>query len=127
MSVVVGSDVVVCRGAALGADARRSSPATGALTGRGDREPTRRAEQELAQLEADYDRALDRGLRESSREGIDAAFDEADRLHGQMLVAIRRARVLERQPSLLATANGEGPHGPLVSEDRELHLRPALP
>lgn len=127
VSVVGASEAIVRRGTALGADMLPSNDANGDGNGRGDRELARRARAELAQLEVDYQRALDRGLGEESREGIDAAFDEADRLQRQLLVAIRRVRVLEDRLSQAATANGDGAQACLASADRGDHGRTDSP
>jgi hypothetical protein len=54
------------------------------------------ARADLADLASAYDRALRRGLTESSRQTIDHAFDETDRLGRRMLAASRRLRSLER-------------------------------
>lgn len=55
-----------------------------------------RAGTELDELEAAYRRAIERGMHEESVEGIDAAFDEADRLQTRLLKAIARVRAIER-------------------------------
>jgi hypothetical protein len=54
------------------------------------------ARADLASIASAYDRALRRGLTERSRQTIDRAFDEADRLGRRMLAASRRLRSLER-------------------------------
>ena len=51
-------------------------------------------EDELAQLEVAYERALRRACAERSAEAIADAFDEADRLQRRILVATRRRRAL---------------------------------
>jgi hypothetical protein len=51
-------------------------------------------EDELAQLEVAYERALRRACSERSPEAIADAFDEADRLQWRILVAGRRRRAL---------------------------------
>lgn len=60
-----------------------------------EREPVDRARAELDALEGAYHRAIQRGLAADSLAGIDAAFDEADRMQTRLLVSIRRLRVLE--------------------------------
>ncbi len=51
---------------------------------------------ELAQLEVAYERAVRRACAERSPEEIADAFDEADRLEWRILVAARRRRALPR-------------------------------
>jgi hypothetical protein len=50
-------------------------------------------------------------VREASREAIDAAFDEVDRLQRQMLSAIRRARRAEQHMSQAMTADTDAAPG----------------
>lgn len=79
-----------------------------------EREQIDRAREELDTPEGAYRRAMERGLAADSLTGIDAAFDQADRLQGRLLVSIRRLRVLEHE----SPADGSEPASARVSPDR---------
>lgn len=71
-------------------------PASGQERDGADRVSAEWVSRELHELEAAYRRAIERGMSEESGEGIDAAFDEADRLQARLLKAIARVRAIER-------------------------------
>ncbi len=94
------------RDAPTGTDVMAGDGGQGDENARADREAARRARAELGELEAAYRRAIGRGLTEDSPDGIDAAFDEADRLQSRLLSSIHRVRVLEQRLAEAAKASG---------------------
>jgi hypothetical protein len=70
---------------------------SGQERGSADRVSAERVRTEIMELGAAYRAAIERGMREQSGEGIDAAFDEADWLQVRLLKAIARVRVIERE------------------------------
>lgn len=90
-----------------------------------EREQIDRARQELVALEDAYRRAMERGLAADSLAGIDAAFDEADRLQGRLLVSIRRLCVLEHESGADGSEPASGP-GPSAGGRAERTDRTAL-
>jgi len=95
-------------------DAAPTHPSDPAVeSSRHHREQIDRARSKLDALEGAYRRAIERGLAADSLAGIDAEFDEADRLQSRLLVWVQRPRALERE----SPANGCEP-APARSADR---------
>lgn len=105
---IAGASAVLASGASL-AERRACDDSNGDARSPADLELARRARAQLAELEVDYHRALDRGMRAESREAIDLAFDEADRLQRQLVVAIRRLRAVDKRPRSAAARQRSEP------------------
>jgi hypothetical protein len=109
ISTVVDPSAIGSRDARTDTDVTTSGRSTDDANGAADRHAADGARVELGELEASYRRAIERGMTEESCEGIDAAFDEADRLQIKLFGSIGRLRALERELTVAAAANGGAP------------------